>query len=80
MKLELADYGDLIKKFRDDYVMTQAELADEIGLSSANLSRILNLGDIKLSRLCEILDVFNADLVIEYEGQRHYLNKGSRYL
>ena len=71
----------LVKEYRINYPMTQAEMAEKTGISSRSITRFENGGDISLSAFLKILDALdlsnNVSLLIPDQSKRpsYYLAK-----
>lgn len=64
----IVEFGNRIQQYRISSKITQAELAEQCGISLKTIARIENGEDLKLSNLIKIMNVFgiieNLDILI----------------
>lgn len=72
MKYDYLKLGKIIKENREDYELSTRELAEKVGMSHSEISRLenglkANIGVYSLSKICEVLDI-NMKFLLEDVG------------
>ena len=65
---------ELIKQLCKDYLTSQKEIAEALGIDEGNLSRSLN-GDMKLSTFLKIVGEIGAKIVVQTGSDEYILRR-----
>jgi len=72
MKYDYLELGKIIKEKREDYELSTRELAEKVGMSHSEISRLenglkANIGVYSLAKICDVLDI-NIKFLLEDVG------------